>query len=128
MATVLVIDDDPGIRELLMEVLTLEGHYVSAAASGIEGLRPLHETTRRAIVILNWMMPRIDGLGGMRALNATTEVRSRHTVLLCSGHANVETLARELGADGVIYKPFDLDHLLAVVERTEQSLADTSSP
>ncbi len=59
MATILVVDDDPGIRQLLTDLLEMDGHVVAVAVDGHDGLRAL-EVVRPDFVILDVMMPGLD--------------------------------------------------------------------
>jgi two-component system, chemotaxis family, chemotaxis protein CheY len=75
--SVLVVDDDPKIRELVSDLLSMEGYTVYTATNGADGLRLLERTTPR-LVVLDIRMPVLDGWGFARAL------RSGQTRCRCS--------------------------------------------
>lgn len=108
---VLVADDDRAIRESLARALELEGYDVAVVADGVEALALARRDTFDALV-LDVMMPHIDGLGVCRVLRADG---ARTPVLMLT--ARVETSDRvaglDAGADDYLPKPFELDELLA---------------
>ncbi|MGH7043328.1 MAG: response regulator [Acetobacteraceae bacterium] len=107
-ATILVVDDDPQVREIVSEILGDFGHLVVAAGGGIEALRLLDETPDIDLVITDVRMPDISGLE--LAARAT---RGRHglKVILISGYF----LAQDTGIR-VLHKPFRMTELQAAVE------------
>lgn len=112
--TVLVVDDDPGIRKMLVEVLSLEGYPTETATNGREALDILARSGPR-IVLLDLLMPVLDGRGVMDALRATPEERAQHKVILVSAWANLEA-SRDLEPDGTLPKPFTVNQLLNILE------------
>jgi two-component system response regulator MprA len=108
---VLIADDDRAIRESLARALELEGYDVVAAADGVEALARVRRDSFDALV-LDVMMPNVDGLGVCRVLRADQD---RTPVLMLT--ARIETPDRvaglDAGADDYLPKPFDLDELLA---------------
>ncbi|HUK54271.1 MAG TPA: response regulator [Candidatus Binatia bacterium] len=114
MAKILVIDDDPSVRELIREFLQPDGHALSEAGNGEEGLQ-LHGQSPADIIISDIFMPGKDGLQVIRTL-ARTGVR----LIAISGgmqfdNADFLNLARKLGAVQVLYKPFDKQQLRTAV-------------
>jgi CheY-like chemotaxis protein len=112
--TVLIVDDDPAIRKMLVEVLSLEGYPTETAVNGREALDLLSRGGAR-VVLLDLLMPVLDGRGVMAALQADPTERARHKVILVSAVHNLEG-ARDLEPDSVLSKPFTVDQLLNVVE------------
>jgi two-component system, OmpR family, response regulator MprA len=112
-ATVLVADDDRAIRESLQRALRLEGYAVALAADGVEALAAVHAGAVD-LLVLDVMMPQIDGLGVCRVLRAEG---SRLPILMLT--AKVETSDRvaglDAGADDYVPKPFELEEFLARV-------------
>lgn len=110
-ATVLVADDDRAIRESLERALQLEGYRVRTAPDGVQALAAVH-TEPADLLVLDVMMPGVDGLGVCRVLRAEGD---RTPILMLT--ARVETPDRvaglDAGADDYLAKPFDLDELLA---------------
>src|SRR5579863_8638159 len=100
LPTVLIVDDDPSIRKMLVEVLALEGYPTETAVNGQEALETLARSGPR-VVLLDLLMPIIDGRGVIMALSAQPEERSKHRIILVSAWANLET-ARDLETDGTL--------------------------
>ena len=112
-ARVLVVDDDPTLRALLTAALTDEGYAVATAADGAAGLRRLR-AWRPDLVLLDLMMPGLDGWGFRAAQLAAADTAAVPVVVLSAGpnlHAGVDALR----ATAILPKPFDLDLLLGVV-------------
>jgi DNA-binding response OmpR family regulator len=98
MASLLVVDDDPHVCELLRRLLSRAGHAVTCAGSGAEGLAALRERTPD-LLILDWMMPEIDGAEVLRRLRADPQTRSvRVMVYTAADEPAVEREAMRLGA------------------------------
>ena len=117
--TVLIVDDDPAIRKMLVEVLSLEGYPTETAVNGREALDLLPRGGER-VVLLDLMMPVLDGRGMMTELQANPAERGRHKVILVSAISNLEG-ARDLDPDGVLPKPFTVEQLLNVLETATAS-------
>lgn len=115
MATVLVVDDEFGIAELLESVLGDEGHRVLSAINGKQGLEILGEE-RTDLVITDFMMPVIDGAALLRAMAADAALRAI-PVIVMSGMPEANMAARCNGYAGFVRKPFDIDHVVEMVAR-----------
>ena len=112
---ILVVDDDPSLRDTLVEVLGDEGYEVRSADNGREALQQLGEWDAD-LAILDLMMPIMDAYA-FRA--AQRENGSELTpILILSAAPGLEDAAMELGAVGVIPKPFRLSDLLTAVAST----------
>lgn len=111
--TVLVVDDDPSIRKMLNEVLSLEGIPVETAADGREALDVLARSGPR-VVLLDIGMPIMTGREVMQALDANPTERSRHRIILMSAWTSLEQNA-DLEPDGKLAKPFTVDQLLNAI-------------
>ena len=111
--TVLVVEDDMAIRELVADLLTDEGYAVLQAENGRQGLRLAREHAP-SVIMVDQMLPEMTGLEVLERLHA--QQTTRHIpVILVSGLA--ESLrATDHHADQVLSKPFDIDALLAHVE------------
>ena len=106
---VLVIDDDPGIREYLQALASRHGYRVFAAADGEEALERL-EKTQPDIITLDAILPGMDGLETLRRLKQRVpEV----PVIMLSGHGQARTIveAMRLGASDFLRKPFEVEEL-----------------
>src|SRR3954466_1642955 len=106
--TILVIDDEEDMRELSTFALGLDGHTtVVTASSGADGLRLAREVQPTAI-LLDWMMPEMDGEATLAALKANPVVAGIPVIILSGAahHLSVESFQR-LGAHGVVAKPYN---------------------
>jgi CheY-like chemotaxis protein len=112
---VLVVEDDPDIREVLEEMLDAAGHRVLTASNGREALAVLDRESSPCLVLLDLMMPVMSGFSFLEELDRRPD-RERVSVLLVSANAQVQQLARGKGVVGYVTKPFDLDDVLARVE------------
>jgi CheY-like chemotaxis protein len=112
---VLVVEDDPDIREVLEEMLDAGGHRVLTASNGREALAVLDRISTPCLVLLDLMMPVMSGFAFLEELTRRPD-RERVNVLLISANAQVEQVARGQGVVGFVRKPFDLDDVLALVD------------
>lgn len=116
MGTVIVVEDDEDIRMLVTRRLERAGHEVHSAADGIDGLAEIHER-KPDLVVLDWMMPRLDGPGVVEALVADGGERPRILMLTArTQQADIDRMT-ELGVDEFLAKPFLGPDLLAAVDR-----------
>ncbi len=114
MNSVLIVDDEPGIREALRGVLEDEGFEVESVANGEDCLSVV-ETRHFACILLDiWLGPGIDGLETLRLLR---ENGNDSAVVIISGHGNIETAvnATKLGAFDFIEKPLSLEKTVLTV-------------
>jgi len=114
MATILIIDDEKGIRSLLREVLEKEGHQVVEASNGRTGL----ELFRRApadLVIMDILMPVKDGMEATWQL--THEFPDVKIIAMTAGRGDTNFLdvAKLFGAHRVLEKPFKMEDMLEAV-------------
>ena len=110
--TVLVIDDDDGIRVALAEILELVGYQVAAAADGQEAADLLAVGLAPSAIVLDLMMPRMDGWTFLASLRA--DVRYRDIPVVVTSSVATE---RPPGADACLQKPFDVAQLEREVRR-----------
>ena len=112
---VLIVEDEPDIRELVVHHLKREGYQVSAASGGEEALR-LVQAAPPDLVILDLMMPAMDGLEVCRRLRQDPATASLPIVMLTAKGDEVDrVLGLEIGADDYVVKPFSPKELLARV-------------
>ncbi len=116
--TILIVDDEAGIRESLVSILTEEGYQVEAVASGEEAL-PIVDRLAIDVVLLDVWLPGIDGLETLRRIQALPR---RPTVIMISGHGNIETAVRatKLGAFDFVEKPLSLEKVVVLVRNAAQ--------
>jgi CheY-like chemotaxis protein len=113
MAKILIIDDDPQIRRLIVEILANAGHEVFDVQDGEEGLR-LVQIHPPALVITDILMPQPDGLEVIRELRRGAP--SIPTIAISGGHAIYLRMAKRLGASATLAKPFRPMDLLGAVD------------
>ncbi|HYZ27560.1 MAG TPA: response regulator transcription factor [Thermoleophilaceae bacterium] len=113
MGRVLVVDDEPAVRESIERVLRYDGFEVDVAADGREAIRRL-ALVRPDIVLLDVLMPRIDGLETCRRMRDTGD-RTPVLMLTARDAVNDRVAGLEAGADDYLAKPFALEELLARV-------------
>jgi two-component system, OmpR family, response regulator MprA len=108
---VLVVDDEPAVREALRRALALEGYDVELAANGAEALKKVGSADPD-LVVLDVLMPEVDGLAACRRLRADG---NRVPVLMLTARAGIGDRVDGLdaGADDYLVKPFALEELLA---------------
>jgi two-component system response regulator MprA len=108
---ILVVDDEPAVRDSLDRALRLEGYQVDLAADGAEALSSLTDE-RPDAVVLDLMMPRVDGLEVCRRMRAAGD-RTPVLVLTARDAVSDRVKGLDAGADDYLVKPFVLDELLA---------------
>ena len=109
---VLVVDDEPGIRDSLGRALRLEGYEVATAADGADALDQLRTGGEPDALVLDVLMPNVDGLEVCRLLRSKG---SRLPVLMLTARSGVadRVAGLDAGADDYVVKPFALEELLA---------------
>ena len=116
MATILVVDDELGIRALLSEILSDEGHTVELAENAAQA-RQVREMLRPDLVLLDIWMPDVDGISLLKEWGATGMLTM--PVIMMSGHGTIDTAveATKFGASAFLEKPITLQKLLRAVEQ-----------
>ena len=116
MATILVVDDELGIRALLSEILTDEGHTVELAENAAQA-RQVRESLRPDLVLLDIWMPDVDGVTLLKEWSAGGQLSM--PVIMMSGHGTIDTAveATKVGASAFLEKPITLQKLLRAVEQ-----------
>ena len=123
--TVLVVDDDAGLRDTLETLLESEGYTVVLATDGLDALRQL-EGFRPAVILLDMMMPRMNGVEFAHALDQR-DMRAGLPIIVLTAEGRPQQRAREIRAEIGLAKPFDIVELLDVVARYAGSAAGTSA-
>src|SRR5256885_2170263 len=123
---ILVVDDEPAVREALDRALRLEGYDVELAADGRQALER-HDATRPDAIVLDVLMPVLDGLQTCRLLRGSGD-RTPILMLTARDAVSDRVAGLDAGADDYLVKPFALDELLArlraLLRRTEADPTD----
>ena len=110
-AQVLLVDDDADIRRALGEILEDQGYSVTAAANGQEALDVLQRGSRPAVILLDLMMPVMDGYQFLAHHTADPRFAAIPVVVITAG----ATVAENIAAQRVMHKPLRVDKLMTVL-------------
>lgn len=109
-ATILIVDDEERIRDMIKEYVSIEGFGIVEAGDGVEALNRMKENTF-SLIVLDVMMPKLDGWSVCREIRKTSNIPI--IMLTARGEEYDKLLAFELGVDDYIVKPFSPKELLA---------------
>lgn len=124
-AWVLVVDDQPGVRRLLYEVLQPHGYRVALAADGHEAVREARRV-KPLVALVDLRMP---GMGGLETIDALLQIDPRLAVVVMTAVNGTESdQARLRGAVMTISKPFDVRDLRSIVDRLAGQRAQPQEP
>ena len=117
-ATVLIIDDEPQIRDLLTNILEMEGYAVRAAADGRQGVEA-YRRNPADLVVTDMIMPEQEGIETIRELR---QLNPQVKVVAMSGGGRIEPntyleLAKRMGAAHTLTKPFSVQEVIDTVKR-----------
>jgi len=120
---VLVVDDEPTIRDLVAEALSEAGFEIGTASNGVEALTVMQNWVPE-VIVLDLMMPRLDGTGFTELMRLDPRYAEVPVLLLTAAYNGAQA-AVQMGACSWLSKPFELDHLVrevaALVGRHEPS-------
>jgi CheY-like chemotaxis protein len=117
MSRILVVDDSATIRKVVCAILERHGHTTAAAHDGAHALEVLADRGPFDLVLLDFVMPRVNGFQFCRALRAKEEWKDVPVVLMSAKSDKIrEQFVQQTGAVDAISKPFDAEALVAVVE------------
>jgi len=120
---ILIVDDQPDLRLLIRLTFSSTGHRVQEAADGETALAACAQTAPD-VVLLDVMLPGIDGYEVCRRLKADARTRGAFVVLMTAGHQETERVrAEQAGADRYLAKPFSPAQLLDLVQRELEARA-----
>ena len=127
MAHVLVVDDDQDIRDALRFILEDAGHEVLEASDGEAALQILRKSRSPLVVLLDLLMPHMNGIDTLRQVVADPPLKERHAYLLMTAdnailRQQADPLLAQVSAQ-VVGKPFDIDRLLEMVDSAARPLA-----
>lgn len=113
---ILIVDDERSIREALSEALEMSGYKTTAVHSGAAALDVLKGPEKPSLILLDLLMPEMDGLEFMRAKELISEIGSIPTVVI-SANGSVDAKLAGFNFQGYLKKPVDLSDLLETAER-----------
>jgi CheY-like chemotaxis protein len=116
-ARILVVEDDYSIREALSELLAEEGYHVTCASNGAEALHALSGDAAPSLILLDLMMPVMDGWQFRTAQRLDPRLSSIQVLVLSASHGGGPGAPADLDAEGFLPKPFDVDTLVSAVHR-----------
>jgi CheY-like chemotaxis protein len=110
-ACVLLVEDEPELREAMATTLRLEGHRVKTASDGMQALDQLRDGYLPAVVVLDLVMPVLNGVEFLKIARGDERLRSVPVITITSTEEELP-----FGAQAIIRKPADMDVLLGMVE------------
>jgi CheY-like chemotaxis protein len=111
---VLIVEDDADLREMMAQLLTLEGYETATVANGREALEYLHRAVAPQVILLDLMMPIMDGYGFLDERRGDPALASIPIAIVTAGHGVDRA---RLGHDlPIVRKPFDIPDLLRVLQ------------
>ena len=112
---VLVVDDDPVMRDMMVDMLDFEGYPVHVVRNGNDALNILRGEGN-FLVFLDLMMPGLSGKDVCKILDAEPQVRNRHVIVLMTAMDKLDE-AQTLRIDKLIFKPFVVEDVMNVIEK-----------
>lgn len=113
---IVVIEDDEDLRETLRDLLEMEGFQVSTACNGLEGLRLIERSSRPCLILLDLMMPVMDGWEFLDTLRQNAAQLAQTPVAVVSAAADLSDVERQYGCS-VLKKPVNLKRLFALAHQ-----------
>ncbi len=113
-SNVLVVDDDPIIRDMMVDILSFEDYPIQVARNGREAFEKL-QGDENYLVFLDLMMPVMNGRELCQLLNAYPHIRNRHIIIIMSAMDQLNE-AKSLQANGLMPKPFSVDDVINSIE------------
>ena len=111
---ILVIEDDVSIRELLVELLQSEGYEVSSSVNGLEGLKRLEKNPLPHLILIDLMMPVMDGYS-FRSEQLKNPLWAKIPTVVMSAEANAQEKMKNYNVTAFLSKPVELETILSTV-------------
>jgi DNA-binding response OmpR family regulator len=127
MARILVVDDDPAIRQLLTDVLEMDGYEVSVAVDGLAAVREV-QAVAPDFVILDVMMPGLDGFGVLAVIRGLPGEPVPVLMLTAAAESDANARAWAGGVDYYLAKPFTADAVLDLIDGVLAGRASVAEP
>jgi CheY-like chemotaxis protein len=118
-ARVLVADDDQAIRQLVCTIIKREGLEIDCAADGAEAIELLREH-EYSVILLDLMMPRVDGHGVLRFLESERPAEKPWVIVMTANMQGAQATANASAVFRVLPKPFDIKQLISDVKECHQ--------
>ena len=115
-ASMLVVDDDPDIRQALAELLAESGRRVATAKDGYDALEKLDSLDRPCVILLDLMMPRMSGLELLDHLSQQPSLEDVQVIVMSANDGLRRQAERHAIVRAALRKPFDFDGLLCLVD------------
>jgi len=112
--SILVVDDDPVIRDMMVDILSFEEYPITVARNGREALETLRGK-ESYLVFLDLMMPVMDGREFCKHFSADPSLRNRHKIIIMSAMDKMSEAA-SLPTDATLPKPFSVDDVMRVMQ------------
>ena len=127
MNTILIVDDDDGLRKSFHKLMTEEGYAVKSAASGESALAMVKDDDLPDLVVLDLRLP---GISGIEAFRAIHRIEPKLPVIIMTAFGTTETAieATKLGAFDYILKPFDIPEMLSLIRQAVEAGRFMRSP
>jgi len=127
-AGILLVEDEVGLADSLTTELQFEDYEVNVAHDGLQAIDLFHQNQQRIdLIILDWMLPKLDGLGVLRRIRRTSQVPV--IMLTARNYVSDKVAGLHGGADDYVTKPFEIEELLARIEaalrRQPRNVTDT---
>ena len=119
---ILIVDDDRAIRDLVSEYLEFEGIPFIVASNGAEAMDIVSRYPTTSLILLDMRMPIMDGWAFANAYRKS--VANPAPIVAVTAAQNAAAWAREIQAVDYLSKPFDIDELMAVIQRTRRMSTD----
>jgi CheY-like chemotaxis protein len=113
--TILLVEDDPDLRDSITDILTAAGRTVVQAVDGLDALEKLDRLERPCLILLDLLMPRMDGIEFLQRLRRHPEA-PEFPVLVLSAHGHAAAREHYAGVLGTLRKPFDVSELLSWID------------
>lgn len=111
MTKILVIEDEAALQNFLSRELMFEGYEVIQATTGVEGWEAWQKDDQIAVILLDWMLPELDGLSLLKRIRATSNVPI--IFMTARDYVSDKVIGLDQGADDYVTKPFEIEELFA---------------
>lgn len=115
MPVVLVVEDDSDIRDAIADVLRVDGVEVLTASDGVEALDAIYGTPKPDVILLDLMMPDVNGWEFVKIKNKSPELRGIPIIVLTAMDSQIARAGGLEGTQMLIHKPFELHQLLRAI-------------